>query len=210
MGNIVSHYQRANIRKQVAQEAAELLYTGQEKEFKQAKLRAAKTLGVHILPSNAEIAIEHDQIAEEREGKVRQERLIQMRQEALKIMQTLKNFNPLLVGSVWRGTANRYSDIDLITYAQDPHEIVSILQKNNYTVVKTEVQTVTKKGKKKQSFHIYVNLPLNKQAEIVVYNPEDVNCLVKCEIYGDIVTGLTMKQLQKVLRENPKRKFIPT
>ncbi len=63
---------RQSQRKQLAREAAELLYSGQEKEHKQAKLRAAKTLGLNCLPSNAEVEAEMDRIAEEREGKARQ------------------------------------------------------------------------------------------------------------------------------------------
>ena len=198
---------RVDQRRRIAQEAAELLYTEQEKEYKQAKFRAAKTLGVHVLPSNTEVAAELDRIAEEREGKTRRKRLTQMRHEALQIMQTLKTFNPILVGSVWRGTAHHNSDIDIITYSQDPQKIILILQKNNYTIAKTEVQAVTKKGQKSQAFHIYVSLLSNNQAEIVVRSPEDIGHRVKCEIYGDIVTGFTIKQLQQILKENPQQKF---
>lgn len=206
----MSHNHRTNQRKRVAQEAAGMLYTGQEKEYKQAKLRAAKILGVHVLPNNAEVAIELDRIAEEREGKTRQERLVRMRREALQIMRVLKNSSPILVGSVWRGTAHRNSDIDITTYAKNPHQIVSTLQKNNYPINRAEVQTFTKEEEKGQSFHIYLDFPSNNHAEIVVRNPEDISCRVRCEIYGDIVTGLTIKQLQRVLEENPKQKFLPT
>ncbi|MEM2254872.1 MAG: tRNA adenylyltransferase, partial [Candidatus Bathyarchaeia archaeon] len=92
------------IRRKVAREAANLLYLGVEKEYKQAKLRAAKVLGVNVLPTNLEVAMELDKIAEENEGKKRQERLVQMRKEALKLMKILEKYSPVLVGSVWRGT----------------------------------------------------------------------------------------------------------
>ncbi len=193
---------RVGKRRRVAQEAAELLYTGQEKEYKQAKFRAAENLGVYVLPSNAEVAVEIDRIAEEREGKTRHKRLTKMRQEALQIMQALENFNPILVGSVWRGTAHHNSDIDIVAYSQDPQKVILVLQKNNYTITKTKVQAVTQKGKKSQSFHIYVSLLSNNQAEIVIRRPEDIDSQVKCEIYGDTVTGLTIRQLQQILKED--------
>lgn len=210
MGNVVSHIHRSDKRKRVAQETAELLYTGQEKEYKQAKLCAARTLGVHVLPSNAEVAMELDRIAEEREGKTRQERLAQMRHEALQVMQVLENYKPILVGSVWRGTAHYTSDIDIVAYAQNAQKIVLALQKSNYSITKTEVQTVTKKGEKRRSVHVYVNLPPNNQAEIVVRSLEDSSRQVKCEIYGDTVTGLTIQQLQQTLRKDPQQKFLQT
>ena len=68
----------------------------------------------------------------------------------------------------------------------------------------------TKKGVEKQSFHIHIDLPCNNQAEIVVRSSEDVSRPVKCEIYGDVVKGLTIPQLKQVLRKNPKRRFLPT
>jgi len=43
-----------SLKKRVAREAALLLYTSQEKEYKQAKKRATENLGARILPSNAE------------------------------------------------------------------------------------------------------------------------------------------------------------
>ena len=58
----------ADLKNKVAREAATLLYFGAEKEYKQAKDRAAETLGTHFLPSNRDIALELDKIAEENEG----------------------------------------------------------------------------------------------------------------------------------------------
>lgn len=202
--------QRLDQRRRIAQEAAEMLYTGQEKEYKQAKFHATKNLGIHVLPSNAEIAIELDRIAEEREGKTRQERLVKMRYEALQIMRFLESFKPILTGSVWRGTVHHNSDIDIVAYAENPQKIVLTLLKNNYDIKKTQIQTVTKKGEKRCSFHIHVKSPpLDSQAEIVVRSLEDVNRQARCEIYGDTVTGLTILQLQQILKENPKQKFVP-
>ena len=62
-------------RKKVIREAATLLYDGVEKEYKQAKLKAAETYGLHYMPTNLEVALEIDRIAEEKEGAAREERL---------------------------------------------------------------------------------------------------------------------------------------
>lgn len=205
----MSHDQRTNQRRRVAQEAAELLYTGQEKEYKQAKLRGAENLGVHVLPSNFEVAIELDLIAQEREGKERQERLAQSRRNALQIMQVLEDFSPTLVGSVWRGTANRNSDIDIIVYANSPKQVVHAMEQHGYTIAETQTRTVTKSGIERRSFHIYVNLHPKNQAEIVVRNPENASLKATCEIYGDTIKGLNIHQLNQVLNQNPQRRFLP-
>ena len=58
----------ADLKYRVVREAATLLYFGAEKEYKQAKEKAAETLGTHFLPSNLEVALELNKIAEENEG----------------------------------------------------------------------------------------------------------------------------------------------
>ncbi len=93
-----------------------LIYFGIEKEYTQAKFRVAKTLGVNFLPTNMEVAMELDRMAEENEGAARMERLIMKRREVLNLMKILENFSPLLVGSVWQGTIHRENDIDIVVY----------------------------------------------------------------------------------------------
>lgn len=199
----------ASLRKHVAREAAILLYTSQEKEYKQAKKRAARTLGIRVLPSNLEIAEELDKIAEEREGESRRELLLQMRKEALQIMAVLRDFHPRLVGSVWRGTARKNSDIDMATFSSAPEAVLTQLRKAHFRVAKTEWVSVTKRGEKEASFHIYLALSSGNEAEVVVRSPQRISRLERCEIYRDVVTGLNYLQLQKVIKENPLQKFVP-
>jgi len=199
----------SNLRKKVAREAANLLYSGVEKEYKQAKLKAAKIFGVHFLPTNLEVAMELDKIAEENEGPTRHERLIRMRKEALKLMQNLKAYRPLLIGSVWRGTVSYDSDIDVIVYHGEPKNIITVLEQNNLKIMQTEWMAVTKKGKRKGSFHVYVELPTKEKAEIKIVPDSEANRKEKCEIYGDEITGLTILELEKLLKENPTHRFLP-
>ena len=198
------------LRNRVAKEAALLLYTSQEKEYKQAKQQAAETLGSRNLPSNFEVAEELDIIAEEREGTKRKELLLRMRNEAKQIMTALKEFNPRLVGSVWRGTARKNSDIDVYTFSQDHLLVVAQLQKHNFEPKSSERRSVTKDGTKESSVHIHILLASGDEVEVVVRSPECLGQPERCETYGDIKKGLSLKQLMKTLAENPLQKFVPT
>jgi predicted nucleotidyltransferase len=198
------------LRNRVAQEAALLLYTSQEKEYKQAKKRASETLGVRVLPSNLEVAEELDRIAEMREGTQRRELLLRMRREAHKIMEALEEFNPRLVGSVWRGTARQNSDIDVVTFSQDHVQVLKQLQKHNFESESSEWRSVTKEGRKESSFHIYVLFHSGDEAEVVVRSPDCLGKPERCETYGDVKTGLSLNQLTKLLTKNPLQKFVPT
>jgi predicted nucleotidyltransferase len=197
------------LRNRVAQEAALLLYTSQEKEYKQAKQRAAEILGARILPSNFEVAEELDRIADEREGSKKRELLKRMRKEAKQIMTVLKEFSPHLVGSVWRGTARQNSDIDIHVFSQDANQVVDLLQKNSYNIEDSRWCSVTKSGNKQSSFHISLVLESGDDVEIVVRSPECIGQPERCETYGDQKTGLNLSQLAKVLEENPLQKFVP-
>ena len=199
----------SDIRCKIAREAATLLYFGAEKEYKQAKLKAAKTLGIHFLPSNFEVALELDKIAEENEGPARKDRLIQMRKEALKVMIVLKKYGPILIGSVWRGTIRQGSDIDIALYHDVPDEIPNVLKKSGIKISKTEWTTETKRGKPETSFHIYVKTSSKQMAELVIRSSEEARQRRKCEIFGDELKGLNIQALERVLSENPAQKFIP-
>jgi predicted nucleotidyltransferase len=197
------------LRDRVAQEAALLLYTGQEKEYKQAKQRASETLGARILPSNIEVAEELDIICEETEGPARKTMILRKRQEAHMIMLVLKMFSPRLIGSVWRGTARQNSDIDILTFSEDHNQVLSQLKEQRFTIKSSEWRSVTKEGRKESSFHIHVALSSGDEAEIAVRDPEKMGQQEKCETYGDIKTGLNFGQLTKVLDENPLQRFLP-
>jgi len=193
----------------LAREAATLIYSGVEKEYKQAKLKAAKAIGSHFLPTNLEVAIELDRIADEKEGSRRLERLVQMRKEALTLMQILEAYKPLLTGSVWRGTIHYDSDIDIVVYHDAPEDILKALTEEGIRMLQTENVAVTKKGKRRSSFHIYAESPTREKTEIKVCAQEEMYRRERCEIYGDEVVGLRVAELKRILENNPTQRFTP-
>jgi predicted nucleotidyltransferase len=199
-----------DLKHRVVREAATLLYFGAEKEYKQAKQKAAQTFGVHFLPSNLEVALELDKIAEENEGTKRKERLVEMRREALDVMRLLVGFCPVLVGSVWRGTIKQGSDIDIAVYTEAPEEVVKILKAKGVKVSKTAWTTVNKQGATLESYHIYAETSAKHGLEIVARSREEAGKKRKCEIFGDELKGLSTKELEKVLANNPTQQFIPS
>ncbi len=200
----------ADLSYRVVREAATLLYFGAEKEYKQAKVKAAETLGTHFLPSNLDVALELDKIAEENEGPQRKERLVQMRNEALEIMKLLDAYYPVLIGSVWRGTIRHGSDIDIAVYIDEPEEIVRILKAQEIKVSKTAWTKVNKRGLTSASFHIYAETSAKFGLEIVARSSEEAGKKRKCEIFGDEMKGLRAQELEKVLKTNPTKQFLPT
>jgi len=196
------------MRAKVAKEAAMLLYNGSAHEYKQAKEKAAQSLGVRVLPSNLEVALELDRLTDELEGESRNNLILRLRREALQVMGSLEQFKPRLVGSVWRGTARRGSDVDILVFSPNPEPVLKTLQRE-YKNIRTRWLTKADGGKANRYFHIYLTLPSRDEVEIVVRNSEDIDRKTVCEIYGDAVTGLNLLQLKEVLKTQPLQKFIP-
>jgi len=198
-----------SLRKKVAREAAFLIYTSQEKEYKQAKRKAAEILGARILPSNREVADELDAIADEIEGEARLKRLLRMRREALEIMQCLEDYSPRLIGSVWRGTAHKNSDIDITVFSHDPKDVLKRIAERSFKIIKVEEDIIAEGEDKRSTFHIHIILPSGDEAEIVVRDPKDRIRDEICEIYGDVIRGLSLNELKKILESDPYRRFVP-
>jgi len=197
------------MRVKVAKEAAALLYYRSACEYKQAKKKAAQSLGVRALPSNLEVALELDRLTDDIEGLSRRELILRLRKEALHVMSLLEQFNPRLVGSVWRGTARKGSDIDILVFSRSPKPLLAVLQRE-YKSLRSKWCKKADGRKANRYFHIYVTLPSKDEVEIVMRSPEDINKKVGCEIYGDAVTGLSVLSLKEVLENQPLKKFIPT
>ncbi len=189
-------------RDSVAREAARLLYSGAAEEYIQAKEMAAASLGVKSTPSNYEVAVELDRLADEAEGGERQRCLVEMRETAFRVMKDLGSFSPRLIGSVWRGTARRGSDIDVVALAVSPLDVEKALRE--YKIM--EKGEVNFKGGV-HAYHFKLEVG-GDEVEVVVRDParytED-----RCDIYGDVKRGITLPELERLLRVDPLRRFVP-
>ena len=198
-----------SLRRQVAREAARLLYTGATEEYKHAKETAAGSLGVETLPSNHEVAVELDQLADEIEGDDRRRLIVKMRELSLGIMEILAEYDPVLRGSVWRGTARKGSDIDIDVYSDGPDVVEGQLTNTGYEVVGSENVVAVHGGRDIRSTHIMVKLEEGILGEVVVRPVEEKDTLDRCEVYGDMKRGLRLRDLEKLMKTDPLRKFVP-
>jgi predicted nucleotidyltransferase len=130
-----------------------------------------------------------------------------MREDALVVMRVLKSFCPVLIGSVWRGTARRGSDIDIAVYTDEPETVLAKLKAANIKIQKTQWTTVNKHGETLQSLHIYAH---NRYSlEIVARSAGEAGKKRRCEVFGDQIRGLTLKELEQVLECDPFARFVP-
>jgi hypothetical protein len=126
----------ADLRQQLADEAARLMVEHGIQDFALAKRKAAERLGVRAaagaLPSNAQI---QEQVVERQrifEPDGRDERLSKLRSVAADVMQILEEFRPKLVGGVLDGTAMVNSAIELHVFSDAPEDVAAALENHGF------------------------------------------------------------------------------
>lgn len=200
---------REAARRRIAELAAQLLYRRRFQEYKQAKDEAARILQLPSLPNNREVVAELDRLADTYEG-VEERRLLLrfLRTEALKLMTLLKDHAPRLIGSVWRGTVRRGSDVDLEVFTDDPVKVIEQL-KHAYSDLRVVSTVKTAAGTTSRHLHVKIPLTSREEAELIVKGSEHLAEKRWCDIYGDRITGLTLPQLASLIINDPTRRFVP-
>lgn len=118
------------VRQEVAFEAARILATEGQRNYRTAKEKAALRLGVPInrgLPSNSEVEAELKRYQALYGGEAHIDTVHELREAAIEAMRFFHRFRPKLVGPVLEGTADRYSRITLHLFCDTPDEVVAFL-----------------------------------------------------------------------------------
>jgi hypothetical protein len=194
---------QSKLRRQIAWEAARLMYARQESEYYRAKLKAAQRVckgwvKPNELPSNAEIRDEIQLIARITEGEQRTANLRQMRFEALRMMRLLATFRPRLIGSVLTGHIRSGSDIDLHLFCDNVENVTALLE-DQAMYYDVQRKLVTKAGESQLYTHVHVQdeFPF----ELTVYPTSKVRFVFKSSITGKPIERASIRQLELFLAE---------
>jgi predicted HD phosphohydrolase len=193
-------------RRQIAFEAARLMYERQESEYFRAKLRAAKRIcrgwvKPKDLPSNAEIRDQIQHFARLHEGDSRAKNLCDMRIEALRMMRLLRLFRPRLIGSTLTGHVRRGSDIDIHLFS-DTLEAVEAVLENAGIDFTVERKRVRKHGEERIFTHIHIADRF--EFELTLYAADLAHFVFKSSVTGKAIERASIAELEQFLaREYP-------
>ncbi len=121
------------MRARIAAAAARIMAEDGVDDFSLAKRKAARQLGAestHALPDNGEIEEALRSYQSLYQGDEQRQRVAALRERALAAMRKFAAFKPYLWGAVLKGTAGRYSDIDLQLFTDDPKAVELFLLNN--------------------------------------------------------------------------------
>ncbi len=190
------------VRRQIAWEAARLMYWREESEYQRAKWKAAKKVQIGWvrpadLPSNAEIRDQVLILARLHEGSLtHSDRLHQMRLRALWWMEHLAEFHPRLIGSVLTGHIREGSDIDIHVFSGSPSVVASRAEETG-AAVEVERKRVLKDNESRVFTHVHVRdvFPI----EITIYEANLLGHRFKSSITGKPIERATADQLGKLI-----------
>jgi len=203
MGLVSAHFDMSNdkLRRQIAYEAARLMYARQESEYYRAKLKAGrKTCQGWVkpsdLPTNREIRDEIQSFARIHEGPRRTDHLREMRIESLRVMRILRAHRPRLIGSVMTGHVRHGSDIDLHVFADNIEGVTGALDAEGF-VYDVEHKRVRKHGEERVFTHIHVQerFPI----EITVYASDLAHYVFKSSVTGKAIERASIAELEQLL-----------
>ena len=208
MGFVSAHSSMPSekLRRQIAWDAARLMYLREESEYFRAKLKAAKRIArgwvkPSDLPSNAEVRDQIQTFARLHEGDRRVENLRQMRIEALRMMRILRVFRPRLIGSTFTGHVRRGSDIDLHVFSDSLESVTGTLDLEGL-VYDVERKRVKKHGEERIFTHVHVQ---DRFAfELTVYASDLAHFVFKSSVTGKAIERASIAELEQFLtREYP-------
>ncbi len=122
------------LRRDVALEAARIMATEGQHNFKAAKLKAAERIGINprvALPSNLEIEEALRAYQGFYGGDAHSQNLEDLRSTAVDVMRALEIYRPRLVGPVLDGTADAHSRISLQLFNDPPDMVMLYLLERN-------------------------------------------------------------------------------
>ncbi len=192
---------RSKLRRQIAWEAARLLYQRHESEYYRAKMKAARQIQKGWvkpadLPSNIEIRDQLQQMSRLFEGPQRDETLQDMRLEALRFMRLLHRYRPRLIGSVLTGHVRHGSDIDIHVFT-DSIQAVALTLEDEGLVFDLEHKPVRKDGVVRTFHHVHVRD--RYPVEITIYPADKAHYVFKSSITGKAIERASLREFELFL-----------
>src|SRR3954453_11114796 len=191
----------SKLRRQIAWDAARLMYSREESEYYTAKKKAARLIckgwvKPADLPGNVEIRDQIQMMARLYEGTERTNNLLAMRLAALAMMRRLGPFRPRLIGSVLTGHVRQGSDIDLHIFSDTTEAVTHLLDQDgiDYTVERKQVR---KHGEERVFTHVHLvdTFPF----ELTIYARDLAHYVFKSSITGKPIERASIAQLEQFM-----------
>ena len=204
MNNRRSNTNDVRMRQRIAVEAARIMTEEHLSDYYRAKHKAASRLGAtntRNLPRNDEIEkalVEYQKLFRADSHPAILKRL---RQTAVRTMEFLSRFNPRLVGSVLRGTANEHTEITLHVFAETPEEIGLFLMEQGIPHQHRDKRVILAGGDG-AVYPAYRFITNDMPIMLVVFPSIGIRQPLRCEVDGRIAQRAPLNEVRALLEKD--------
>lgn len=196
---------RNKTRELLAQEAARIMSQEAVRDYLAAKRKAAARLGVDEaagMPSNAEVEREFLRYQGLFDNGERREDVRRLREIALEVMRRLVDFSPRLFGSVFEGTADRHSNVNILLFAEPVEEVAFFLLDRRIRY-RDATRRLMLQGEAAADYPAYTLQVEHAEIELTVLSPHQARQPLRSHTDGRVLGRADIPQLEQLLRADP-------
>ena len=195
------HRRRDELRQSIAAEAARIMLASGNRDYYQAKTKAAARLGVSAdsdLPRNADVDTALKAHLELYAPDAHRQRTRDLRHAALASMKFLADFSPRLVGPVLHGTADEHSPVTLHVFS-DAAEAVALFLDQRSIPFDQEDRVVRLDRKRSERVPCFSFRAGEHTMELLVFSTRQQRQSPLCPIEGRSMKRAGSAALQQLL-----------
>ena len=190
------------MRARIAAAAARIMAEDGVEDFAQAKRKAARQLGAadtESLPANDEIEAELHAYRALYQATEHPERIAQLRRVALQAMRAFARFSPYLTGTVLKGIAGPYAEIDLQLYPDSPKEVELFLLERNIPFETAEGRRYS--GDRALPVSVFTLDWEGAPLRLSVFDPRDERVAIKTSVAGRVMERAGIAEVGEMIEK---------
>ncbi|WP_334108195.1 hypothetical protein [Methylobacillus sp.] len=198
---------QSQLRQRIAQVAAQMMAEEGIADYAHAKRKAGRQLGItdtQCMPTNSEIEEEIRLYHDIYNSDEQPEALLQLRKDALLVMQLLERFNPLLTGPVLDGTAGKYAETHIHLFADSLKEVEIFLlnQQIPYITDEKSYRVSERRSADRKKVPVFTLDGPNGLIRLSVFETDDMRISTKSPVNGSNANRANAETLNNLIRQS--------
>ena len=198
---------QSQLRQRIAQLAAQMMAEEGIPDYAHAKRKAGRQLGItdtQCMPTNSEIEEEIRLYHDIYNSDEQPEALLQLRKDALLVMQLLERFNPHLTGPVLDGTAGKYAETHIHLFADSLKEVEIFLlnQQIPYITDEKSYRVSERRSADRKKVPVFTLDGPNGLIRLSVFETDDMRTPTKSPVNGSNANRANTETLSSLIRQS--------
>ncbi len=195
---------QSQLRQLIAQLAARMMAEEGIADYAHAKRKAGRQLGVtdsQCMPTNSEIEEEIRLYHDIYNSDEQPEALLQLRKDALLVMQLLERFNPHLTGAVLDGTAGKYAETHIHLFADSLKDVEIFLlnQQIPYITDEKSYRISERRSMDRKKVPLFTLEGPHGLIKLSVFEVDDMRMATKSPVNGNNASRANIETLTKLI-----------